>query len=56
MFREANSTPPALAEYLEHQFAASITDRLNELYSDRDSKLDPALMNVQRAFLDRESW
>jgi metal-responsive CopG/Arc/MetJ family transcriptional regulator len=46
----------ALAEYLERETAASITDRLNQVYSDLDSKLDSSLMNAQLASLDRESW
>jgi metal-responsive CopG/Arc/MetJ family transcriptional regulator len=41
----------ALAQYLERKRSKSITERLNEVYSKHDSKMDPAL---QRMML--ETW
>lgn len=46
----------ALAEYVERQRASAITERLNEVYSREDSTLDPVLMKIQLASIDREPW
>ena len=46
----------ALAEYLGRQQTDAITERLNEVYSRLDAKLDPVLNDAQMASLDRESW
>jgi len=46
----------ALAEYLERQRASTVTERLNEVYSREESTLDPVLMKIQLASIDREPW
>jgi hypothetical protein len=33
-----------------------VTARLNEVYADEDSSLDPALRRVQRESIGREEW
>jgi metal-responsive CopG/Arc/MetJ family transcriptional regulator len=46
----------ALAEYLSRQQTDAVMERLNEVYSRRDAKVDPLLNEAQLASLDRESW
>lgn len=46
----------ALSEYLESHLERRITERLDEVYSDRDSELDPALARLQSASLPRDEW
>jgi metal-responsive CopG/Arc/MetJ family transcriptional regulator len=46
----------ALSEYLERQRAESVTERLNQVYSKLESKLDPALENAMRQTLAKERW
>jgi metal-responsive CopG/Arc/MetJ family transcriptional regulator len=44
----------ALAEYLGRKRSKSITERLNEVYSTHDSKLDPALERMMLETLAKE--
>ena len=46
----------ALAEYLDRKRSRSITERLNEVYSKHDSKLDPALEHMMLETLSKERW
>jgi metal-responsive CopG/Arc/MetJ family transcriptional regulator len=46
----------ALSEYLERQRAESVTERLNQVYSKLESKLDLALENAMRQTLAKERW
>jgi metal-responsive CopG/Arc/MetJ family transcriptional regulator len=44
----------ALAEYLDRKRSKTITERLNEVYSKHDSRLDPALERMLLETLARE--
>ncbi len=46
----------ALAEYLDRKRSKSITERLNEVYSKHNSKLDPALERMTLETLRKERW
>ena len=46
----------ALAEYLKRLEEDSITERLNEIYSRVDSRLDEAWQRVQLERLSDERW
>jgi len=46
----------ALAQFLERQQANAVTERLNEVYSRRPAKLDPALQRAQLRSIPKESW
>ena len=46
----------ALADFLHRQQTNTVTERLNEIYSRREAKLDPALNRAQLSSLDRDSW
>ncbi|MDT0619638.1 MULTISPECIES: hypothetical protein [Spectribacter] len=46
----------ALSEYLARHGAEGITDKLNEVYAEQDSALDPALARAQNALIDDEAW
>jgi metal-responsive CopG/Arc/MetJ family transcriptional regulator len=46
----------AIAEFLEHTQAESVTERLNEIYSSQPARLDPALHRAQAGTLDKDSW
>jgi metal-responsive CopG/Arc/MetJ family transcriptional regulator len=46
----------ALSEYLERQRAESVTERLNQVYSEHESKLDPALENAMLQALAKDRW
>jgi predicted transcriptional regulator len=46
----------ALAEFLERQQKDAITERLNEVYSRQESRLDPAFHRAQMSSLDKDSW
>ena len=46
----------ALAEYLKKYNNAEITAKLNEIYAEEDSTLDPRLAAMQFAILSREDW
>ena len=46
----------ALRAYLEEHGADGVTEKLNEIYSQADSSMDPVLELLEVASLDRESW
>ena len=46
----------AIAAYLKDHGSERITDRLNEVYTRVDSRLDPALARVQSAAVCRGDW
>jgi len=46
----------AISEYLERHSASSVTQRLNEVYSKHDSKLDPALERLAFETLAKNRW
>lgn len=46
----------ALADYLEDRLERTVTRRLDQVYSNEDSTLDPALARLQSASLPREEW
>jgi metal-responsive CopG/Arc/MetJ family transcriptional regulator len=46
----------AIAEYLKQQDDSAITERLNEVYSRQEAKLDPALHRAQLKSLKKDAW
>ena len=46
----------ALAEFLHRQRANAVTERLNEVYSRRNAKVDPLLHHAQLSSIDKDSW
>ncbi|SPF50258.1 conserved hypothetical protein [Candidatus Sulfopaludibacter sp. SbA4] len=46
----------AISEFLDRQQSDTITDRLNQVYSRRPAKVDPALNRAQFRSLDKDSW
>ena len=46
----------AISEFLQKQDDSSITEALNEVYSDTSSELDPVLAELQARSLPREEW
>jgi len=46
----------ALSEFLDRQQTNAVTERLNEVYSRRPAKVDPALHRAQMRSLDKDSW
>ncbi len=46
----------ALSEFLERKRSESITERLNEVYSKHESKLDPALERMMFETWKKERW
>jgi metal-responsive CopG/Arc/MetJ family transcriptional regulator len=46
----------AISEFLKGQQGNSITERLNELYSQRTAKVDPGLQRAQLKSLDKDAW
>ena len=46
----------AIAEFLKQQDADTITERLNDLYSQHPAKMDPALHRAQLKSLRKNSW
>jgi metal-responsive CopG/Arc/MetJ family transcriptional regulator len=46
----------AIEAYLEKHQDASITERLNALYTTNPQPLDPALMAAQLEAIDHETW
>jgi predicted transcriptional regulator len=46
----------AIAEYLERQKDSAITERLNEVYTQRPAKLDPGLHRAQLKSLEKDGW
>jgi hypothetical protein len=46
----------AIAEFLKQQDAATITERLNELYSRPPAKVDSGLHRAQVKSLEKDPW
>lgn len=46
----------ALSEYLSRHGSASVTAKLNEVYSNEESAVEPALAKAQAASVDHETW
>lgn len=46
----------ALAEFVAKHKTNQFTQRLNAVYADEDSRLDPAAVSAQLRTLSRESW
>lgn len=46
----------ALAEFVGQHTDRTITERLNAVYADTESELDPVLEELQSRSLDAEDW
>jgi predicted transcriptional regulator len=46
----------AISEFLNRQQGNAVTERLNEVYSRRPAKVDPALHRAQLKSLEKDSW
>ena len=46
----------ALAEFLDRRQTDAITERLNEVYSGRPAKVEPALHRAQVRSLGKDRW
>ena len=46
----------ALEKFIDAERRSDITDRLNEIYADESSELDPVLGEIQLASLPPEEW
>jgi metal-responsive CopG/Arc/MetJ family transcriptional regulator len=46
----------AIAAYVEAYRSEDVTERLNQVYAEEASTLDPALRQLQAATLDDENW
>ncbi len=46
----------AISEFLERQNTNAVTERLNEVYSRRPAKLNPALHRAQLKSAGKDSW
>lgn len=46
----------AIAEYLENLRTESITKRLNAVYEEIDTSLDPVIAKLQAVSLPKEEW
>ena len=46
----------ALKEYLSRHSAGAVTERLNQIYGDRDSTLSGGLERAQDEFIEDEGW
>lgn len=46
----------AVEEYLTSHSDAVITDRLNAVYAEEDSHVDPVLQRLQALSLERDAW
>ncbi|HEX8682718.1 MAG TPA: hypothetical protein VF707_10425 [Ardenticatenaceae bacterium] len=46
----------ALAAYVEEHHEEYVTERLNQLYSEEDSSLDPVMQQLQARSLPHEEW
>jgi metal-responsive CopG/Arc/MetJ family transcriptional regulator len=46
----------AVAEFLAKHDPADVTRRLDLLYADETSSLDPAIRSAQRRSIDRDVW
>jgi metal-responsive CopG/Arc/MetJ family transcriptional regulator len=46
----------AISEYLDRHRAESVTERLNQVYSTQDSRLDPAFERAMLQTLAKDPW
>jgi len=46
----------AVTEFLSHHQAEDVTERLNKVYSNQVSSLDPVLHEIQQASISRGKW
>lgn len=46
----------AVSLYLETHRYDSVTEKLNEIYGDEPSQLDPAVHRMQMQILEKEDW
>lgn len=46
----------AVATYIEAHRSEDVTGKLNQIYADEASTIDPVLLQLQKASLDGESW
>ena len=46
----------AVAEYLAHRQDETVTERLNQVYSEIEARLDPVLEQLQLDSIVGESW
>jgi predicted transcriptional regulator len=46
----------AIADFLQRQQTDTVTERLNEVYSQLQAKVDPLLHRAQLSSLDKDSW
>ncbi len=46
----------AVDEYIQHHRDDGVTQKLNEVYADEDSSLDPVFAHLQALSLPKEEW
>ena len=46
----------AVEEYIQHHRQDNVTQRLNQVYADQSSSLDPVLTELQNVSLQKEKW
>ena len=46
----------AVDEYIQHHRGEDVTRKLNEVYADEDSSLDPVFARLQSLSLPKEDW
>jgi len=46
----------AVDEYIQHHRQDNVTQKLNEVYADEESSLDPLLSKLQTLSLPKEDW
>ncbi len=46
----------AIAAFVEAHQSENVTEKLNQIYTDEASILDPVLLQLQTASLDGETW
>jgi metal-responsive CopG/Arc/MetJ family transcriptional regulator len=55
-FSRSNLYAKAVAQFLEQHPTDYITKQLNEVYSDKSSKLDQTLSTIQFNSIEKETW
>ena len=46
----------AVDEYIQHHRQDNVTQKLNEVYANEESSLDPVLSKLQTLSLSKEDW
>lgn len=46
----------AVDEYIQHHRREDVTDKLNEVYQEENSSLDPVLTKLQALSIPQEEW